>query len=181
MISQRGKSTKEISRRDEIWVSKSGLITIAGGKLTGYRKMAEDTVDKAIKLLDLQARETASDVPLPGGDFEGGVEGQVSRLAGHQLEGDTAIRLTRLYGAEAENVLDLDAGPLTDGGHVMSGEMMWAVREDYRPTEVEEIIEPASIIMASELGWSEGRRTEECDSVRKKINHDLELANTVPA
>ena len=51
LILQRGKSTREISRKDEIWVSRSGLITIAGGKLTGYRKMAEnipnqDTVPK---------------------------------------------------------------------------------------------------------------------------------------
>lgn len=42
------KKTKEISRSHKILVSETGLITITGGKWTTYRKMAEDTVDKAI-------------------------------------------------------------------------------------------------------------------------------------
>jgi glycerol-3-phosphate dehydrogenase len=41
LIKQKGKSPSAISRKDEIFQSESGLITIAGGKLTGYRKMAE--------------------------------------------------------------------------------------------------------------------------------------------
>jgi glycerol-3-phosphate dehydrogenase len=42
-------STKEISRDHKLIVSESGLITITGGKWTTYRKMAEDTVNKAIQ------------------------------------------------------------------------------------------------------------------------------------
>lgn len=49
LIYEEGKNPSEISRRDEIWTSKSGLMTIAGGKLTGYRKMAEEIVDKIVK------------------------------------------------------------------------------------------------------------------------------------
>ncbi len=45
-----GKSTKEISRSHKILVSDNNLITITGGKWTTYRRMAEDTVDKAIEL-----------------------------------------------------------------------------------------------------------------------------------
>ncbi|NPC91995.1 glycerol-3-phosphate dehydrogenase/oxidase [Bacillus sp. WMMC1349] len=45
LIHEEGKDPSEISRKDEIWTSASGLITIAGGKLTGYRKMAEQIVD----------------------------------------------------------------------------------------------------------------------------------------
>src|SRR5699024_6693234 len=41
----------EISRKDEIFISNSGLISIAGGKLTGYRKMAEDAVNTVVKQL----------------------------------------------------------------------------------------------------------------------------------
>jgi len=44
------QSTKEISRSHKITVSSSGLLTITGGKWTTYRKMAEDTVDRAIQL-----------------------------------------------------------------------------------------------------------------------------------
>lgn len=46
-------STKEISRSHKIFVSKSGLVTITGGKWTTYRKMAEDTIDKIIKVAGL--------------------------------------------------------------------------------------------------------------------------------
>jgi len=45
LINKPGKGPSEISRKDEIFTSGSGLIIIAGGKLTGYRKMAQRTVD----------------------------------------------------------------------------------------------------------------------------------------
>jgi glycerol-3-phosphate dehydrogenase len=48
LIHEEGKSASELSRKDEIFISDSGLISIAGGKLTGYRKMAERVVDLVI-------------------------------------------------------------------------------------------------------------------------------------
>ena len=51
------KATKEISRSHKILISVSGLITIIGGKWTTYRKMAEDTIEKAIMLAGLPERE----------------------------------------------------------------------------------------------------------------------------
>ena len=48
LIHEEGKSTSELSRKDEIFESSTGLISIAGGKLTGYRKMAERVVDLVI-------------------------------------------------------------------------------------------------------------------------------------
>lgn len=51
LIHEDGKSPSELSRKDEIFISNRGLISIAGGKLTGYRKMAERTVDLALKQL----------------------------------------------------------------------------------------------------------------------------------
>jgi glycerol-3-phosphate dehydrogenase len=51
LIHQEGKSPSELSRKDEIFVSEEGLISIAGGKLTGYRKMAERVVDKVMQRL----------------------------------------------------------------------------------------------------------------------------------
>lgn len=49
-------STKEISRSHKLLAAPSGLITITGGKWTTYRKMAEDTVDKAIELGQVPAK-----------------------------------------------------------------------------------------------------------------------------
>ena len=45
LIHEEGKSPSELSRKDEIFFSSSGLMSIAGGKLTGFRKMAERIVD----------------------------------------------------------------------------------------------------------------------------------------
>ena len=51
LIHEDGKSPSELSRKDEIFESADGLISIAGGKLTGYRKMAERIVDRVYKKL----------------------------------------------------------------------------------------------------------------------------------
>jgi glycerol-3-phosphate dehydrogenase len=51
LIHEDGKSASEISRKDEIFESETGLLSIAGGKLTGYRKMAEKVMDKLMKRL----------------------------------------------------------------------------------------------------------------------------------
>src|SRR5690625_2125638 len=51
LILEEGKDPSEISRKDEVWEGKSGLLTIAGGKLTGYRHMALEIVDLLSKRL----------------------------------------------------------------------------------------------------------------------------------
>ena len=50
LIHEDGKSPSELSRKDEIFTSESGLISIAGGKLTGFRKMAEKIVNLLVKM-----------------------------------------------------------------------------------------------------------------------------------
>lgn len=45
LVSEEGKDPSEISRKEEMFTSESGLYSMAGGKLTGYRKMAEEVVD----------------------------------------------------------------------------------------------------------------------------------------
>jgi len=70
LIHEAGKSASEISRKDETFVSDTRLISIAGGKLTGYRKMASRTVDMALKLMEKQAQKSVTDkTTLLGGDF----------------------------------------------------------------------------------------------------------------
>ncbi len=75
LIADEGKSADEISRKDEIFISSSGFISIAGGKLTGYRKMAEKVVQAVtdkIKEEDaiLYTKSTTKNVRLAGGEFE---------------------------------------------------------------------------------------------------------------
>jgi glycerol-3-phosphate dehydrogenase len=49
LIFEEGKSPSELSRKDEVFISPTGLVSIAGGKLTGYRKMAQKVVDLVVK------------------------------------------------------------------------------------------------------------------------------------
>ncbi len=60
LIHEDGKDPSELSRKDEIFVSKTGLISIAGGKLTGYRKMAQRVIDTVLKTMSSKRRETFS-------------------------------------------------------------------------------------------------------------------------
>ncbi len=77
LIHEEGKSASELSRKDEIFVSDSGLVSMAGGKLTGYRKMAERAVDLVIKRTfnerNLKDCHTAM-VTLTGGVFRNAKE-----------------------------------------------------------------------------------------------------------
>jgi len=75
LIHEEGKSASELSRKDEIFVSETELISIAGGKLTGYRKMAERTVDlvakKYEKRYDKKFKEIETqNITLTGGKFK---------------------------------------------------------------------------------------------------------------
>lgn len=72
LIHEEGKSPSEISRKDEIFVSDSGLMSIAGGKLTGYRKMAQQVVDLAAKQLNIDIpKSSTKHLPISGGDVNG--------------------------------------------------------------------------------------------------------------
>ncbi len=65
LIHEEGKSPSELSRKDEIFESPSGLISIAGGKLTGYRKMAQRIVDLVEKRLPATfAKCKTHEIPL---------------------------------------------------------------------------------------------------------------------
>lgn len=76
LINKPGKGPSEISRKDEMFLSSSGMLTIAGGKLTGYRKMAERVVnaiaDSIQKKQNIKLKECSTqNIPLSGGDLKG--------------------------------------------------------------------------------------------------------------
>lgn len=79
LIFEEGKSASEMSRKDEIFESASGLISIAGGKLTGYRKMAEKVVNRVSNLFAMQYHRTfesckTKEIKLIGGSFDDAAE-----------------------------------------------------------------------------------------------------------
>ncbi len=76
LIHESGKSPSELSRKDEIFVSESDLISIAGGKLTGYRKMAERVVDLVCLKLEQESQKsfpqsTTDKIKISGGNTAG--------------------------------------------------------------------------------------------------------------
>lgn len=117
LIYEEGKSPSEVSRRDEIFRSPSGLLTIAGGKLTGYRKMAETVTDRLARELQDEghgpfAQCSTRTLPVAGGDVGGSAAfaGFVRRMTeqGERLglASRTAERLTRRYGTNIAAVYE---------------------------------------------------------------------------
>lgn len=118
LIHEEGKDPSEISRKDEIWESDSGLITIAGGKLTGYRKMAEMITDLLAKkfLKEDQIRYSpcmTRDLPISGGDvggsanFDGFVQSQLTKGMEVGLSKEESSRLAYMYGSNVPKVFEL--------------------------------------------------------------------------
>jgi glycerol-3-phosphate dehydrogenase len=112
LIHEEGKSASELSRKDEIIISASGLISIAGGKLTGYRLMAEKIVDLVAKKLGKKfGRCTTKSYRLSGGEFESEEEFQKSFhdfLQKGKLENISAEKIKEWffrYGTNTEHVL----------------------------------------------------------------------------
>lgn len=117
LIREEGKGPSEISRKDEIWESPTGLVTIAGGKLTGYRKMAETIVDLVADRIANQTGKTytgcvTKKMPISGGavggsgKFDEFVSSKTSAgvKAGFSL--GEAERLARRYGSNVERVYE---------------------------------------------------------------------------
>lgn len=117
LIAEEGKKPGEVSRKDEIFISDSGLISMAGGKLTGYRKMAEQAVDTVVKLLKnengilYQDSETVH-LPISGGDV-GGSDGFAAFKKQKVQEGTklgidekTAESLVQKYGSNVEKIFE---------------------------------------------------------------------------
>ncbi|HDT8461302.1 TPA: glycerol-3-phosphate dehydrogenase/oxidase [Staphylococcus pseudintermedius] len=115
LIFEEGKDPSEISRKDEIWEGKSGLLTIAGGKLTGYRHMALEIVDLVEKRLKqeykLKFKEVdTKHIPISGGDvggsanFEQFIEDKVAAAKAMNLDTDLARRLAKKYGSNVDDL-----------------------------------------------------------------------------
>lgn len=115
LIFEEGKDPSEISRKDEIWEGKSGLLTIAGGKLTGYRHMALEIVDLVEKRLKqeykLKFKEVdTKHIPVSGGDvggsanFEQFIEDKVAAAKAMNLDTDLARRLATKYGSNVDDL-----------------------------------------------------------------------------
>jgi glycerol-3-phosphate dehydrogenase len=116
LIHEEGKGPSEISRKDEIWISKTGLMTIAGGKLTGYRKMAETVAD--LINTELGERRSAQSITkklkLSGGDFfhpsdyPTFVETNARKLSTLGMSLEDGASIAAIYGTNTDTIIDLE-------------------------------------------------------------------------
>ncbi|MRH42011.1 FAD-dependent oxidoreductase [Aquibacillus halophilus] len=118
LIEEKGKDLGEISRKDEIFVSTSGLISMAGGKLTGYRKMAEEVVNLVVNQLKeeigiLYSSSETKSLPISGGEVGGSlgfVDFKAEKLAvSEELDLDLADAemLIQRYGANVDKIFEI--------------------------------------------------------------------------
>lgn len=123
------RSTAALSRDHTILISNSGLLTVAGGKWTTYRRMAQDAVDHAQTLAGFERKPCETDC-----------------LAIHGWSVDEIPEKNlRVYGADAERIRDLIhrepalADPIHPALPYIAAEVVWAVRKEMART-VEDVL-----------------------------------------
>ncbi|CAN9498248.1 unnamed protein product [Ophioblennius macclurei] len=193
------KDTQSICRNHVVSISDSGLVTIAGGKWTTYRSMAEETLDAAVETHGLQAERCRTvGLMLEGG--KGWSPTLYIRLVqDYGLEKEVAQHLASTYGVKAFDVAKMakvtgQRWPIV-GKRLVSefpyieSEVLYAIKE-YACTAIdviarrtrlgflnvqaaEEALPRIVSIMGQELGWNQERRTAELESARKFLYHEM--------
>ena len=172
LVGDVSERTRDLSRRHKVTTSASGVVTIGGGKLTTYRKMAEDTVDEVVSGLGGGPRRSPTRrLPLRGAP--GLDEAGQARLG---VAPEAAAHLAARYGAEARVVAALVAadpalgGPIVPGLPDLRAEVVHAARHEMATT-VDDVLArrtrlriqardasaaaagDVAALLAAELGW----------------------------
>ena len=192
LVAQKGKEAAEISRKEEVWVGTGGMITIAGGKLTGFRAMAMTVLDFVAGRLGRSLGPGPGPDPIPGGNLSSSLDHHAASVAATGVDRPLADRLVRLYGDETGPVLARGDEPLVSGGRVVTGEVNWAVEVDgaltledfiyrraraawYTPAERVALLAPAATRMGDLLGWDEARTAAEIEAVQARYASELQF------
>jgi len=170
----RSERTADLSRRHSVDRSSGGLITVTGGKLTTYRRMAADTVDMASSVLGRGGRCRTTRLPLRGAD-------------GFEAVGDE--HLASRYGAEARTVQAMVAAdpslgqPLVPSLPYLRAEALYAARYEMAHTlddvlarrtralllardETAAAAEDVAALVAGELRWDEAEMARQASAFR---------------
>lgn len=161
-------SPSEVSREHMIFNVDPGLLAIAGGKLTTYRKMAEEAVDRVLEKLGHKGAEGCAThtEALPGAcDAERGWLGDLEAFAQalcdeHAIDLDVARHLTRSYGWRAADVLRVGQeagvrpGRLEPGLPFLVDEVAYAARHE-QAQRLEDVLRRRTLIFlqAKDQGW----------------------------
>lgn len=195
LIHEEGKSPSELSRKDELFVSETGLISIAGGKLTGYRKMAEKVVTLVCRNANKISSCKTAGIKINGGEFQNPktVNDYINFIAGKiqpkGLDKIIAEYLVRTYGKQTDIILEkffemVQAGSgQTDTEVALSGAELWfavnyesahKLQDFFNRRTGRVLFDPGSVkkllpVMLKEMGkifnWDEKRCAEEREEI----------------
>ncbi|MCO6478607.1 MAG: glycerol-3-phosphate dehydrogenase/oxidase [Phaeodactylibacter sp.] len=198
LIYEEGKSASEMSRKDEIFESESGLISIAGGKLTGYRKMAERITNLLNKKFQAAHGKRFRDsqtinIPLSGGPFQNSGEVDAyrktvdKRLNGLGLNSYYADYLVSNYGKQTDEILDKFQS-FNDSPEVAlaRAEAWYSIHHElalhpmdffnrrsgrlyFNLPSIKLVLEPVMQDFQAYLQWTDGKLKEEKAKVREEI------------
>ncbi|MDR5693855.1 MAG: glycerol-3-phosphate dehydrogenase/oxidase [Armatimonadota bacterium] len=193
LISAPGKSSAALSRSHAVIPGPQGFLSIIGGKLTTYRKMAQDTVDLLLRRMG-QYRPCRTEEVLLDGSENYAEARQLLEGSARQFEWEPGIvdRLLRAYGDRALLIQAIAVErprlgrPLIPGVPVLGAEIAFIVRHEMAVRladvlfirtplailalrELPETVECAAEIMGEELGWSAEETRKQIEEVHMQI------------
>ena len=170
------RKSVDISRKEELYETSSGMLTITGGKLTTYRRMAKLTVDRLVEREGRKAPCHTAEIPL-------GMEARPADLEAPEGVGEEALsQLAFRYGHAARKVLDLArerpelAAPIVPDRPDLLAEVVLAARHEQARSLADVLLRrtrlgilaapalrepearrPIAAALGGELGWSDAR------------------------
>jgi glycerol-3-phosphate dehydrogenase len=156
LVHQEGKKPSEISRRDEVIAEPSGLLSIAGGKLTTYRSMAERVVDEVVQRLGARVGDCrTAEVPL--------------------VEDGPAIPPVRTGLADADVAYAIDEeGAVCVADVLERRARMSLFARGNGAADAERV----AAILARRLGWDAARTAREVAGYRARVAEDVAWRST---
>jgi glycerol-3-phosphate dehydrogenase len=196
-----GGSESKISRKHRVIHEGryNRIITIAGGKLTTYRKMAKDVVDAACRVLENTTRCVTDKNPLPGGlpvDYDTYVKEEVPALSAHHHVSPELVRhLIGFYGSRTGRVLELIvedpalAETISPESRDIYAQVAYSIREEGARSLSDIILRRMHIgttgsrgihqahtiaaIAARELQWNEDENHQQIEEFKQALNREL--------
>ncbi len=192
------QSTTAVSRKEEIFADEDGLISLAGGKLTTYRLMAERGIDLAMEQLEnsgVQAKKVSTkNIVLGGGNLKReemeSIAQKISQEDNFSIE--TARHLLNAYGSDFEKILEL----VREEEHLrellvadlpnIAAEVIYAVRFELAMTIADVLARRTRLsmltrmdcsskvadLMATELGWNEEEKCRQLEAYQQEYSYE---------
>ncbi len=194
--------TAKLSRSHTVISGPTGLVTVTGGKLTTYRRMAEETVDLLGKRDGTRAIHPTRILPLQGSAAWPVVQRDLQREGAHYgLSAETIGHLGYSYGAESYTILRIlstdesMAQRLIDELPYIRAEVLYACREEMALTPYDVlarrtsiiledrqrglgIVEEVAALMAQELGWNAQEQQRQVQAYRTLVENQLHAERT---